>query len=187
MCRVLFALVFLFSACVQAAPVSWSLDNVVLEDSSPSQDQIVVTGSFTYDADGGIYSDIDIQTTGTGVFGAYDFAAGDITGSGADFFAVVEPNGPADLTGEPLLLLVFQESLTNAGGIVLVDLPSLPSNIFATQLGLCSDAACSGGSGPPSAWAISGSVTAVPIPAAVWLFGAALASLGFARRQTVAP
>jgi hypothetical protein len=53
--------------------------------------------------------------------------------------------------------------------------------------GFCLNASCTQAVvGPELREFISGSITAVPIPTAVWLFGSAMAGLGWMRRKQVA-
>ena len=149
----------------QATPVVWTLDNIVFDDGGTA------TGSFIFDADIWEWSDINITTTaGT----AY---AGDTYASLNSDYPFNSPNDMLfvnDLVDPHTFVLRLQDVMTNSGGTILL------SQSLEAQ---CSDSDCAGG--PVLRSFVSGSVTAVPVPAAVWLFGSALAGLGwFRRRQT---
>jgi hypothetical protein len=158
-----------------AIPVTWTLENVFSGDRA-------FTGSLDYDADTNAYSNIDI-------FYDYD----DPEGDGYHYFyetTVAQHNGEyfeSDSTQALLypaydfpehydfLLLVFNSPLTNSGGDISL---SSASGIYNQYI-------YDGGTITGVSAITSGSITAnvVPIPAAVWLFGSALAGLGWMRRR----
>ena len=147
----------------QAIPVTWTLDGVTFDDGG------IASGSFVYDADVCCtIFDVNIHTTaGTSMTGADYLTNSSLAGN------TTTGLNPTGTTGT--LLLLFAEGLTNAGGSI------------ALVAGPCF-ASCEFRSDPISATrgVLTGSITAVPIPAAVWLFGSALAGLGWMRRkQTV--
>jgi hypothetical protein len=145
-----------WSVAAHAAPVVWTLENVLF-DSGPA-----LSGTFIFDADTGEYSNLDV------------------TGSFGNLEAYNPYSGPANLHAtvpgfEPqfLLILDFSGSLTNAGGTYQVSGYEFEGTTVWGGQTFIRDI-------------VSGTVTAVPIPAAVWLFGSALAGLGWMRRkQTV--
>jgi len=162
--RILLSIVaFFVSAAVNAAPVAWTIDSLVFDDGGTG------SGTFSYDADTNTYSDIAIVTTaGTGFGGAsytsvIDFAPNDSTRLAVMIFP---------LESLPALELSFASSLTNSGGIIAID--GLGESICGQE---CQYpvAELRGIS--------SGQISAVPVPAAVWLFGSALAGLGWLRRK----
>jgi hypothetical protein len=143
--RVIAALAILIPSYVNAVPITWTLENVAvgLYSSPPlgSPYQVgTLTGSFTYDADLDLYSDINISTTSTNSLAcAANFTTGClITVPGTPFDAqqydaAVEeslytaPTGLVAvnssrvngvLDGDTLLSLAFSQALTNAGGII---------------------------------------------------------------------
>jgi hypothetical protein len=180
----LFICMFL-SGALQAAPVTWTLNDVVLAD----LDATTLTGSFVYDADTGVMSNVNIFSTSfpqfpegfeyndSNIFST-EYCYSDPWNCGpyasTRFEAATElPDFVRDL------YIVYDAPLTNAGGViniiavndVYVDVPNeFPLNERTLSL--------------PTTATIS--ATAVPLPAAVWLFGSALAGLGWMRRkQTV--
>jgi len=163
---VLTIVAFFASASICAMPVEWNVDALVFDDGGTG------SGTFTYDADTNTYSDIDIVTTaGSGFSGASYIDVNIVAGVSADsFVAMIYP-----LAGLPVLQLSFAAPLTGAGGIVAID---------GYAESICGDG-CEYPAGDYR-YISSGQVSAVPIPAAVWLFGSALAGLGWLRRkQTV--
>ncbi len=143
----------------QAAVVTWSLNDVVFEDLGTA------TGSFDYDADTNVYSDVAILTTAWSSHSATSYSGlefGFTRGIGTERTAC----GPEE--GECRLELLF-EPLTNAGGV--------------RALTGFEEAEFFGGD---RRYVIAGTLSAVPLPAAVWLFGSALAGLGWMRRRQTA-
>ena len=87
-----------------AVPIKWSVG-------ATFNDGTTASGSFVYDADTNIYSDIDITTTSGNVYGALVASLG----PGPFGFAAVAA-GPPPVIGDALFFLVFSSPLTNAGG-----------------------------------------------------------------------
>jgi hypothetical protein len=162
---------------VNAAPVDWTLNLTTFQD-SPTADAQVAGGTFTFDSATGVYSNIDIVVCLAGCRISYDLdtQVGFATDAGHVGFSTTAPG--------VFLGLVFESELTEAGGNI--NLVFNPDDWEASLLGECSSTpACPGPNPDPSTFssAISGSVSAVPIPAAVWLFGSGLAGLGWMRRK----
>ena len=138
---------------VEAATVTWTLDNVELSGGS-----VFASGSFDYDASSDIYSNINITSTGT----YNSFLNGD---------AVYLDASGSYLGGLTIFNFNFDAALTDAGGTIST---SVEEVLFYTL------------PSPPVLLTGSGFVTApaVPIPAAVWLFGSGLIGLiSIARRK----
>jgi len=158
-----------------SVPVTWTLQDAIFDDGGSA------TGSFVYDADLEVFADIEITTTAGSVFDGqhYQHATFFLT----DVSLGVTTADQADLTGLPALAMFFTGGgfipMTNAGGTLLLD--------SAGGEGYCGVPSCAGADLDLDLREfVSGSITAVPIPAAVWLFGSALAGLGWMRRkQTV--
>jgi len=171
--QLIFAALLFCSAAVGAAPVKWVLDGVTFADGYSAE------GSFTYDMATSEYSEISITTYGVDGWGTH--------------YDQIHPQQPAVTDTLPVndggtffFGLSFVDSLTDDGGTV--DLLTLQGHPFQTVEGPCGINGCTG----PDAdfannrYVTSGSVRAVPVPAAAWLFGSALAGLGWIRRkQTV--
>lgn len=102
---------------VNAAPVQWSSDgNIVLNTGA------VVSGSFVFDQDTGVFSNVMINLSGTtdalSQDGLYDTT---ISASPRTNFAGLLAHigaTSANMTGEAALFLSFDSPLTNAGGTV---------------------------------------------------------------------
>ena len=159
--RALVTVVFcLLAQASFAAPVTWTLENGLAG-------ALPLTGSFAFDADAGLYSDIDIYQNG-GASPILTDANLDESGSTASTLVL-------DLSGFQLsYVFSFETPLSNAGGVV-----NFSGYVFdESEFGdLCGGlAVCAN---------LSGQVVAsvVPIPAAAWLFGSALAGLGWSRRR----
>lgn len=155
------ALLLIVSATAHAVPVTWTFQNVVFEDGG------TLAGSFTYDADTVSYSDVNVTTTaGSAAPGAtylFQDAFFPLFGPDNTWFSPV--NG-GDATGEYSVHLSFLEDLTNAGGTIALN---------SSFEGICTASNCI--NGDILRYVTSGSVTAVPVPAAVWLMLSGLASL----------
>jgi hypothetical protein len=152
-----------------AVPVVWTLDNVTAEPYFPAGPSVSITGQFTYDADTNMYSNVHIFTPFIANSEFSEFTAEvlhpDHPELNAQLFIV---NGSYP-SGDPAQLgFSFADLLTNAGGEVAIEYGELFNF---------------GHDGGGSAEIFIGSVTAVPVPAAVWLFGSALAGLGWMRRK----
>jgi hypothetical protein len=163
----------LYSGAVTATPVTWYVQDAVLDDGG------VATGYFVYDADSGIYLDYALETTAGSEFTGASWGGGDIVFYEPTQLRLAKLGycDPLEIqcpgyNGEQGLLLGFDASLTNAGGVI-----GLGGGEFT-----CGDDSCEVVGGPVRSF-ISGSVSSVPIPAAVWLFGSALAGLGWLRRR----
>jgi hypothetical protein len=182
----------LTSIAVHAVPVIWTLQDVVYEAGVGFEEGSIeygtASGSFVYDADTSVYSSVYITNSGPSnpnqpeTWGYYNWW-GYGFGSGSD----TPPNGPSNFLmahanpqqypedpPQESLVFFFNESLSNAGGQVLLTLGNSGTYDYSP-----------GFPGDMRRAIISGSVVAnvVPIPAAVWLFGSALAGLGWLRRK----
>jgi hypothetical protein len=167
----LFVMVFfgLSGANVIAAPVTWTIDALAFDDGGSG------SGSFTYDSHTNTYTGITIVTTSGSVLtgSVYSFLnPSPLSASSHTGLALVSSDA-ADLTGLPGLGLGFAEVLTNAGGTVL---------LTAGTEGTCLNFNCGSPDNTPTRSILSGRISAIPVPAAVWLFASGLGLLGWLRR-----
>lgn len=154
----------------QALPVIWTLTDVEFDDGGTA------TGSFIYDADSGIFSNVALSTVG-GFAPGGDYA--DVL-FGADTDALLVFDAFDDLTGAPALQLIFQTPLTNAGGFV--DLTFIDP-FFSSFEQTCFDSGCF--SAGVDRTMVSGGLvgTVVPLPAAGWLLVSGLGAAAGLRRR----
>jgi hypothetical protein len=171
--NLLFVSLFICSTSAYAIPVTWTLDDVTFDDGGTA------FGSYTYDSATDAFSNISVTTTGTGgVFPSalYEDACNvstchpDLAGLQVVLEKVF---GPDDI--ESLFVLRLEGSMTNSGGTL--DLATGSD---------CGESSCEVDFILRTRAIVSGSVSAVPIPAAAWLFGTALAGLGWIRRKQTA-
>ena len=162
------AILLLLAGSVQASAVTWTLE---------ADDAIgaYISGTFDYDADTGVFSNVNLTSTDinlvfTGIEDPFNCAyicASFNSLSGDSLDANTEAAGTD--YGSMRLFLSFSSNLTNAGGVV--GLGHGASYHLLNEI---------------ESYSIFGTVTAVPVPAAAWLFGSALAGLGFIRRRKTA-
>lgn len=160
-----------------AAPITWSLFGVTLDDGG------VASGTFVYDADTNTFSAVNIITTGGGQPGAaYTQIGGVYGGAGlpvaADRVGVLTLSGPG--VGQRNLNLQLVSGMTNAGGLIVIR----PTSVFSAEV-TCADAPCAT-PGAPLRGVSAGAVTSFPLPPATiptlgeWaliLFGLTLAGM----------
>ena len=157
-----------------ASPVTWNLYGTYDDGAG------VVTGSYTYDADTGAYTDIMISTTEGETFTAVNPVS---SGNASTLIFVEESPIVPNVTLEAAFGLA--DAMTNAGGSIAI--LAYPAGF--TIIGQCDDD-CSSITGP-FRFLQSGFVTtddlppnAVPVPGAAFLFAPALAAFGALRRKS---
>lgn len=166
-----------------ASPVQWTLQNVTFSDGGTA------SGSFVFDADTNIYSAISVTTTAGSVLEGRSFAAL-ITDVGTTASQVgIAPVPSATVAGLPVLLLKFSTALTNDGGTSNLVLGTY-TTFFPAQGSYEAVCVVNGVCGTPIPLSnirllTAGSIMAVPIPAAFWLFGSALGLMGIMRRKAL--
>lgn len=163
------AALFLFTAsAAQAVPVTWTLQNWTFNDGGSA------SGSFVYDADTNVFSDMFIATTnGSARTGAI---YGSVINGGDTAISAVPFAGFPSLLSSPNLMVMFAEQLTNVGAGVVVD-------VFMGQEATCNNAACTSLAGPVRFLEDGASVSSVPIPAALSLFLSSLVAFGLVARR----
>ena len=152
-----------------ATPIEWDI-NFTLSDGATG------SGSFYYDQDSNSYTGISITTTaGEAPFNGetFEYLMPSNQSSAAALFLVSDL--PGDLTGVPGMYFILNGSLID---------PSGTYQIIEGFESFCADFYCNDNASELRE-IYSGTVTAsaVPVPAAVWLFGSALAGLGWVRRK----
>ncbi len=113
--RVLFVLLLIVvSGIAQAGPILWTLSGVTMFDGATA------FGSFVYDADSNVFSQIDVTTAGGSVFaGAHYVGQPPVPGLNLpDRLILVTSPVPINFFGTPALALYPSVGLTNAGGVV---------------------------------------------------------------------
>ena len=170
-CALVLAASVVVPNAAMAVPIQWSLQGVTFNDGTTA------SGSFFYDADTQIYSDVDITTSSGNLYG---MRLANLGGGPFGFAAVAA--GPPPVIGDALFFLVFNSRLTNAGGTV----EFRTSN--GAYEGVCGNDGCSGVdierlvtagqvfSGPPAALSAPGTLA---------VLGFGLAGLGVAMRRRI--
>jgi hypothetical protein len=114
----------------QAEPIVWTLSGVTMTDGATA------FGSFVYNADTNVFSQINITSVGGSVFaGAHYVAEPPVPGlSLPDRLILVTSPEPINFFGTPALALYPSTGLTNAGGVVNL-LGGIRSHSFETTCG----------------------------------------------------
>jgi hypothetical protein len=173
--RYVLTLLLLFGCSLaNAIPVTWTLEDAGFDDGGK------LLGSFTFDVANNEYSNISVITTAGTILPGTDyqecfaddcsafFLSGTFGGS-AQLIRLYNESGPYGA------FIAFSNRLTNSGGVVEL---SIFTNAFGFREGL--------GATGPERYIVSGYVSAVPIPAAVYLLGSGLGLLGWFRRRQFA-
>jgi len=213
----------LFSYSAYAVPVLWELppgsgQPYTSYPSYPYSDNVGIwgvgtgggfdlkfqlSGSFVYDADTNLYSDVDlVLDDGWRAITSVSCSYGDEATScpdqyGVTFAYIGEYNHENYSQAKEYYQLNFDAPLTNAGGEVSLfgdcGIPGYCDIGPRTSKWMVCDGlvGCVDGIATENAiWAWGGNEkiigSVVPVPAAVWLFGSALAGLGFMRRRQTA-
>jgi hypothetical protein len=159
----------------QATPVTWTVD-------AQFEDGAFLTGTFMYDEDLNIYTNSDLVTTTGSIEGRTYTLASTTLGTATVLSLPSDGNTPPDFSDwadRNIMVLEFNSALTNEGGVISIVSGSSPfDSSFEGPMGVGSFPSI-----PEIRLVASGTVSAVPIPAAVWLFGSGLAGLGWMRRR----
>jgi len=165
--------IIFFFACLPAwaIPVQWTLSDVTFDDGE------TLEGGFTYDASTDTYSDVYIYASDLPFVGYSDSALPPFVlwNNLLDSTATnLSAETAYDFYGWFELNLEFSSALQNAGGIINL----LPTS-SEINYGCCIESPFY------QRYIVAGTVSAVPVPAAAWLFGSALAGLGWMRRKQI--
>ncbi len=153
-----------------AVPIQWTLQGVTFDDGTTAR------GSFFYDADTNLYSDINITSSSGNVYGT---RALNRSASAFGFFAIAAGGPP--LIGDSLFFLIFTRQLSNAGGIV-------PFRGNSAYEGVCVNDGCGAAEIARVVTAgqvFAGSPVTLSEPGTLAIMGLGLAGLGLALRRRV--
>jgi hypothetical protein len=187
---VLSALAITVPVTALAAPIRWTLHDVVFLDGVAT-----ASGSFVFDADTNTVSDVAIVTTpGPGFLcnnppacSGFDVVLGAFTGASYDLGFAATPSDDliitlqsgalGDLTNSTIFQMLFASPLTNAGGTV-----ALVPGAWGEYI--CLSAACdSFDLSTTTLRTMTGSVSSVPEPATLMLVGTGALALVRRRRR----
>ena len=163
--RIIISIVLtLIASSIHAAPITWTLENVTFADGGTA------TGSFAFDSVTDTYSGISITTQGGD---AVAFPGLSYTELFTEALSTNLSLQTQTAYGGHGFGLKFDSALSDAGGIISIVTP----DDVSVEINL-------GGPGTGFVRYIeSGTVSAIPVPAAVWLFGSALVGLGYFRKR----
>ena len=159
------SVLLLLSSMAHAIPVQWTLQNAVTGNGT-------LTGSFIYDADLDSYSALSITYSSPNPGAENLFGGTETSVLNGDSIFLSTAGYDTGVATQAFMDFVWAENLTNAGGTVNIGSGSV-TNVYTQTY---------------TDTVVAGSIvaSAVPIPAAAWLFGSALAGLGWLRRRKAA-
>ncbi|MFK7888683.1 MAG: hypothetical protein AB8G16_17640 [Gammaproteobacteria bacterium] len=168
------ALMFFCLPQALAAPIQWVLQDVSFDDGGTA------FGSFVFDADTNTFTSIAITTTdGSALSGSfYEFVNFEAGLLDADSVLLAADANP--VFGTSAFNMNLAAPMTNAGGTIDLALAPPP---FAFESTCLSDPCTSFFS--IDRQIVSGSISAVPLPGAIWLFSMALGLLGGVKLRPV--
>jgi hypothetical protein len=176
------ALMFTWGSA-SAIPVQWTLEDVVFADGGTA------SGSFVFDADTSTYSRTDIVTTSGSILQGQSYHRDGLTNLNPAIVWFLGGSGPAAQLGLVFLPpgVVYEPNgafgpnpLTNSGGWLSLDTLN-GGEVDACYISCYDPLSLSRNFVSGGAFGV-----AVPLPPAVWLFGSALAGLGWVRRKNTA-
>jgi hypothetical protein len=169
--RNLIAVVLLLGCgLAQAAVVTWTVD-AVFDDGG------ILEGTFDFDDVLVQYSNINLVSSGGTLGPVFNSSYSSYVLPFSDSDTFVADTSVTNAVPQSILNINFSESLTAGGGIVSFVIGSGPTGSEEISGSIATGT---------FRQVTSGTVSTVPIPAAVWLFGSALAGLGWINKRRVA-
>lgn len=172
------------SLAANSASITWQIEIMLPADPdnidfTPDPSVGLITGTFVLDTDTLVISDVNVSATGTAfaapsaslidVFAPYD--------ASGRFFELLPTAPTNDLTGvEDIFIKLDPPGLTGASFGDVID-------VTRVSLFDCDDFDCGQFNETYSSNEVTGTLTAVPVPAAAWLFGSAIGLLAWMRRR----
>jgi len=178
------AALFFVSLAANSASITWEVDITLPAsdvDDTPTPSVGLITGTFVFDTDTLVISDVNVSATGTTFAPSSEFLIStfDVYSASSRTFELLPVLPSSDLTRvEDVAIKLDPPGLSIAGGVV---------DVTSVTTYLCNDSTCGDFTETYSSNQVTGTLTAVPLPTAAWLFGSGLLGLiGVARRKKVA-
>jgi len=195
--RIFAILVLLFSSVASAQPIKWTLNNVIFSDGGTA------SGSFFYDAETNTVSEVNIVTEGgdptdTTPPSFYWLGPTTYTEGAMDNSLLLELETNIGSDWKASLIFWFSDpedssvsadpqQLTTSGGVYnIANHPNEAWPEWRREFIYEIDCVTSCGSGDRQSakrYIVSGTVSAVPLPAAFWLFASGIGLLGWVKRK----
>lgn len=156
--------IYFYAPSARAALVTWTLDGVTFADGS------LATGSFNFDADGGLFSGVNVTTIPGAPLLSLNY---DRVGSGSSSTFVGLESGPIPAITLATFDLALLAAMTDAGGTIGLDLTASGETLPTPP----------GGVRTLTAGSIIGAPAVVPLPAALPLFLSGLVVFALVARR----
>jgi hypothetical protein len=151
------------SSVASAGDITWKLSAI-------TSDGATAYGSLVYNANTGLYSSINVVTLAGTAFPGSNYTVVDNPFFGPAQVVIMANNSL--LAGTPVLDILFENPLTNGGGV----------DDFLAYEGIC-NVGCTAFYGDEPIRYLEGSVSATPEPSSLLLFGTSLLGLAPLRRK----
>jgi hypothetical protein len=158
---------FALPHAANSALIEWTVNDAIFEDGA------ALTGSFVWDTESDTVTGVDMATGSSAFFSARTY------GSSATAIDALFIDFPADSPDWKLRLLVETADLDMA--VSVLPLSSISGGFYECRQ--CNPFRTGDGVTDPFLSGRSVSAPAIPLPAAAWLLGGAVAGLGLIRRR----